>query len=56
MIVVIDEPKGQYFGGEVGAPIFRDIASQVLRYLEIPQQKNYLQNIRADNSWRQAER
>jgi cell division protein FtsI (penicillin-binding protein 3) len=56
MIVVIDEPKGRYYGGEVGAPVFRDIASHVLRYLEVPQQKDYLRNIRAENPWRRAER
>ncbi len=56
MVVVIDEPKGRYYGGEVGAPVFRDIASHVLRYLEVPQQKEYLRNIRAENPWRHAER
>jgi cell division protein FtsI/penicillin-binding protein 2 len=56
MVVVIDEPKGRYYGGEVGAPVFRDIASHVLRYLEVPQQKDYLRNIRAENPWRRAER
>ena len=34
MIVVLDDPKeGFYYGGQVCAPVFRDIASQVLRYL-----------------------
>jgi len=56
MVIVVDDPKGQYYGGEVGAPLFRDIAAQVLRYLEIPQQKDYLQNIRAENPWKGAGR
>jgi cell division protein FtsI/penicillin-binding protein 2 len=34
MIVVLDNPKeGFYYGGQVCAPIFRDVARQVLRYL-----------------------
>jgi cell division protein FtsI (penicillin-binding protein 3) len=31
MVVVIDEPKGQYYGAEVAAPVFKRIAEQVLR-------------------------
>ncbi len=30
IIVVIDEPAGAYHGGEVAAPIFREIAEQIL--------------------------
>ncbi len=39
MIVVIDEPKiGGYYGGDVAAPLFREIARRVLLYLgERPQ-------------------
>ncbi len=37
VIVVLDEPKeGFYYGGQVCAPVFRDIARQVLRYLRVP--------------------
>jgi cell division protein FtsI (penicillin-binding protein 3) len=35
MIVVLDSPKEGYYGGQVCAPVFRDIAKQVLRYLRI---------------------
>ncbi|MFB0565674.1 MAG: peptidoglycan D,D-transpeptidase FtsI family protein [Candidatus Aminicenantaceae bacterium] len=35
MIVVIDEPKIEYFGGDVAAPLFRKIAQQVLLHLRI---------------------
>jgi stage V sporulation protein D (sporulation-specific penicillin-binding protein) len=36
MIVVLADPKGGiYYGGEVCAPIFRDIARQTLRYLHV---------------------
>ena len=33
--VVIDEPVGAYHGGDVAAPIFRDIADQILPYLGV---------------------
>jgi cell division protein FtsI (penicillin-binding protein 3) len=36
MVVVIDDPQGKYYGGDVAAPVFRDIAAQVLRHLRIP--------------------
>jgi membrane peptidoglycan carboxypeptidase len=35
MVVTIDEPRGHYYGGEVAAPVFRNIAEQALRYLAI---------------------
>jgi len=34
--VVVDEPKGAIYGGSVAAPIFKEIAEQVLTYLKIP--------------------
>ena len=45
IIVVIDEPGGAYHGGDVAAPIFRDIAEQILpdlgvvpdTYLKLPE-------------------
>jgi cell division protein FtsI (penicillin-binding protein 3) len=36
MIVMIDEPIGAHHGGEVGAPVFKRIAEQVLRYMSVP--------------------
>ena len=35
MIVVINEPKGKYYGGQVAAPCFREVAKKVLRYLKV---------------------
>lgn len=35
IIVVLNEPRGQYFGGTVAAPVFRKIATETLRYLEM---------------------
>ena len=34
--VVVDQPQGSYYGGEVAAPSFGDIAEFALPYLEIP--------------------
>ncbi len=35
IVVVIDEPKGLYYGGQVAAPLFKRIAEQVLLYLQV---------------------
>ena len=36
ILVVIDEPKGEHYGGMVAAPAFREIAEGTLRYLGVP--------------------
>jgi cell division protein FtsI (penicillin-binding protein 3) len=36
VLVVIDEPRGAQYGGEVAAPVFKDIAGATLRYLGVP--------------------
>lgn len=36
IIVVLDEPKGVRTGGAVAAPVFKEIAEQLVRYLDIP--------------------
>ncbi|TMI80620.1 MAG: hypothetical protein E6H04_08330, partial [Bacillati bacterium ANGP1] len=36
ILVVVDRPRGVYLGGEIAAPVFREIARQVLWYLRIP--------------------
>ncbi len=38
ILVVIDEPKGKYYGGTVAAPVFRRIAREALNYLNISPQ------------------
>jgi cell division protein FtsI (penicillin-binding protein 3) len=38
ILVVIDEPKEQHYGGTVAAPVFRQIAREALNYLNIPPQ------------------
>lgn len=34
--VIIDTPKGSYYGASVSAPVFAEIAQQVLEYLGVP--------------------
>ena len=34
--VIIDSPEGQHMGGQVSAPVFAEVAQQVLEYLGIP--------------------
>lgn len=36
ILVMVDEPRGDVYGGVVAAPIFRDIARFALQYLEVP--------------------
>jgi cell division protein FtsI (penicillin-binding protein 3) len=36
IIVVVDEPQPLHTGGLVAAPVFREIAEQAVRYLDIP--------------------
>jgi len=35
IVVVIDEPSGSYYGGTVAAPVFQQIAENVLPYLDV---------------------
>jgi cell division protein FtsI (penicillin-binding protein 3) len=44
IVVVIDEPKSKYYGGAVAAPVFREIAKLVIRYMRIsPDSDEYLE-------------
>ncbi|QTA82090.1 Putative peptidoglycan D,D-transpeptidase, PenA-like [Desulfonema limicola] len=38
--VIIDEPQENHYGGVVAAPVFREIAREVLNYLNVPSQKD----------------
>jgi len=53
MIVVLDDPQGQFYGGQVAAPVFQKIATQVLRYLRIPPQKTSDEHLVTAKYWRQ---
>jgi len=35
ILVVLDEPRGEHYGGTVAAPVFREIAEGTLRYLGV---------------------
>ncbi|HYR26880.1 MAG TPA: penicillin-binding protein [Thermoanaerobaculia bacterium] len=35
ILVVLDDPRGQHYGGTVAAPVFREIAEGALRYLGV---------------------
>ncbi|MBU1870286.1 MAG: penicillin-binding protein 2 [Candidatus Omnitrophica bacterium] len=37
IVVCVDEPRGSIFGGVVSAPVFKNVASDVLRYLKANQ-------------------
>jgi len=34
IVVIVDEPRPYYFGGVVAAPVFKNVASDVIRYLK----------------------
>lgn len=36
ILVALDSPVGQHFGGDVGGPVFKRVAEQVLAYLGVP--------------------
>jgi cell division protein FtsI (penicillin-binding protein 3) len=36
ILVMVDEPQGQYYGGVVAAPVFAKVASWTLQYLGVP--------------------
>ncbi|WP_457553739.1 peptidoglycan D,D-transpeptidase FtsI family protein [Desulfobacula sp.] len=40
ILVVIDEPRKQYYGGDVAAPAFKTIMAESFNYLNIPPEKN----------------
>lgn len=44
VIVIVREPKGQYYGGLVAAPLFKEIAEQTLAYLNVPREDTFMEN------------
>lgn len=36
VIVVVDRPKGDYYGGTVAAPVFKEITEKILEYYQVP--------------------
>jgi cell division protein FtsI/penicillin-binding protein 2 len=36
-LIVIDDPQGVYYGGQISAPVFAEIMTQIMRYSGVPQ-------------------
>jgi len=53
MVVVIENPQGAFYGGDVAAPVFQKIGSQVLRYLHIPRRPDAPEPIITAKYWTQ---
>ncbi|RMG69335.1 MAG: penicillin-binding protein 2 [Nitrospirae bacterium] len=49
-IVVVWDPKHAYYGGEVAAPAFREIAEKALSYLSVPREDNLKDHILVYNN------
>jgi len=45
LIVVVYEPKGKYYGGQVAAPVFGRIAEQTLSYLNVPRDDEFREGV-----------
>jgi cell division protein FtsI (penicillin-binding protein 3) len=48
--VIMDNPKGSYYGASVSAPVFAEVAQQVLEYLAVPHDIDLHRTRAADNS------
>lgn len=49
-LVVIDDPSGTFYGGQIAAPVFKDIMSQLVRYYQISPSVTKAKDIKADAS------
>lgn len=47
IVVSVDEPHPNYYGGVVAAPVFRNVAADVVRYLKTKQSLNLQMNLDA---------
>lgn len=36
ILVILDDPNGMYYGGVIAAPVFKQVASEIMQYLGIP--------------------
>lgn len=45
MVVVIHEPKGAFYGGDVAAPVFSAVAEKALAYLNVPMDRGFEENL-----------
>ncbi len=44
IVVIVDEPHPYYFGGGVSAPVFKNVAGDVIRYLKMHQSQGINEN------------
>ena len=57
VIVVLDDPqKADHYGGQIAAPVFREISYQVLRYLRVNPQKELMKAALVTNPGREGDR
>ena len=47
LLIIVDEPHGVTYGGVVAAPIFREAAHHILRYLNITPQKGSMTMVKS---------
>jgi stage V sporulation protein D (sporulation-specific penicillin-binding protein) len=49
LLVIIDEPQGLYYGGQIAAPVFGRVMKDVLQYLKLPLQIERANAAKQDN-------
>lgn len=42
VLVMLDNPRGAYYGSQIAAPVFKEIMEQILSLAEVPTDKNYI--------------
>ena len=45
VLVIIDDPVGDFYGGQIAAPIFSHVAAEIMQYLGIPPTQSYSRGI-----------
>jgi cell division protein FtsI (penicillin-binding protein 3) len=45
--VMLDEPAGKYYGGDVGAPVFSTVMGAALRMMAVPPDAPHSMNLHA---------
>jgi cell division protein FtsI/penicillin-binding protein 2 len=45
LVIVIFEPENKYYGGTVAAPVFKQVATQALSYLNVPREDMFKENV-----------
>ena len=55
ILVVLDSPVGEHFGGDVGGPVFKRVAEQALAYLDVPHDVPMPSNLQTAKNMRTAD-